>query len=324
MPLIFHACKRTAPTYYSHLMSQSLVVQAPAKLNLALSVGPLNADAMHPVSSWMVTVDLFDDLYIERLAPDSFSLFATIWHRDALRQSEIDWSISKDLTHRAHDRLEQFVGRKLPIKARVEKRIPVGGGLGGGSSNAAAMLRGLNQLFDLRVAHDDLRVIAATIGSDVPFLVDGGSALVGGTGNEIQSLGDPPPLHGVLFFPNAACPTGKVYQQFDRTSVGADVRASAVRKLAEQQRVGPNDPFNDLADAARIIAPAMADDMDEIGELTALPVHVCGSGSSLFVLCDDAMHANAIAAHCTAKLAINGSAICTVKTPAARMASAKV
>jgi len=305
-------------------MSQSLVVQAPAKLNLALSVGPPNADAMHPVSSWMVTVNLFDDLYIERLAPESFSLFATIWHCDAMRPSEIDWSISKDLAHRAHDRLEQFIGRKLPVKARVEKRIPIGGGLGGGSSNAAAMLRGLNQLFDLHVSHDDLRAIAATLGSDVPFLVDGGSALVGGTGHEIQSLGDPPPLHGVLFFPDAACPTGKVYQQFDRASERAHVRATEVRKLAEQERVGPTDPFNDLADAARIIAPAMADDMDDIGELTALPVHVCGSGSSLFVICDDAMHASAIAAHCTAKLGVPGLAISTIKTPAARIASSKI
>jgi len=297
------------------IMSAALFMQAPAKLNLALSVGAPRADGMHPISSWMVTVDLFDDLHLERLPEGSFSLFATVWHRDALRRREIDWSISKDLVNRAHDQLEAFVGRELPVKVRVEKRIPIGGGLGGGSSDAAAMLRAMNALFELHVSDEDLRGLAANIGSDVPFLVSGGSALVGGTGGDIQLLGDPPEVHAVLFFPDVACPTADVYRQFDRCAQVPTVRSEIVASLAARSFIGPADPFNDLAGPAKDVAPSIADDMEEIGVIAERPVHVCGSGSSLFVICSDEMHAQALAAHCTAKLALPAVAVRTCANP---------
>lgn len=297
-------------------MSAVLFTQAPAKLNLALSVGAPRADGMHPISSWMVTVDLFDDLHLERLPEGNFSLFATVWHRDALRRRDIDWSISKDLVNRAHDQLEAFVGRELPIKVRVEKRIPIGGGLGGGSSDAAAMLRAMNALFELHISDEDLRGLASNIGSDVPFLVSGGSALVGGTGGDVQLLGDPPEVHAVLFFPEAACPTADVYRQFDRSAKAPLVRSEAVMSLASRTAIGPTDPFNDLAGPAQDIAPSIADDMEEIGVITELPVHVCGSGSSLFVVCSDGMHAQALASHCATKLALPAVAVRTCATPA--------
>ena len=303
-----------------------LLIQAPAKLNLALSVGApqstLSATVMHPLASWMVTVDLFDDLYLEQLAPDSFSLFATIWHKDALRRSEIDWSLSKDLAHRAHDALENFVGRALPVKSRLEKRIPIGGGLGGGSSDAAAMLRGLNELFALGVAQGELETIAAQIGSDVPFLIRGGSAIVSGFGEVIEPLGDPPALHAVLFFPNVPCPTSAVYGRFDelaaRDDAHPDVRGDLVRALAAQRAIASCDPFNDLAESARQIAPAMADDMEEIAALADQPVHVCGSGSSLFVICPDSMHAAALAAAAKHRLDLAATAVTVAATPKPR------
>jgi len=300
-------------------MAQTILIQAPAKLNLALSIGAVNPQGMHPISSWMVTADLFDDLYLETLPPASFSLFATIWHKDALRRSDIDWSISKDLVHRAHGQLEKFVGRELPVKSRLEKRIPVGGGLGGGSSDAAAMLRGLNELYSLKVSADDLRAIASTLGSDVPFLIDGGSAIIGGIGEKIESLGAPPELHAVFFFPEVPCPTGAVYKQFDTLSNSASsparLRESKVRSLAMQSSVLPTDPFNDLAEAAGIIAPAMSDDMEEIAQLAQLPIHVCGSGSSLFTLCTDPMHASALAEASSTRLHIPAVAIQTTPLP---------
>lgn len=262
-----------------------------------------------------MTVDLFDDLYLQRLPPQSFSLFATIWHKDALRRSEIDWSLSKDLVHRAHDALEKFVGLELPVKSRLEKRIPVGGGLGGGSSDAAAMLRGLNELFALDVSDADLERIAATVGSDVPFLIRGGSAFVGGFGDVIESLGDPPLVHAVLFFPDVQCPTSKVYECFDQTAPVAAVRTERVRALAAQSTVHAHDPFNDLADAAQRVAPAMVDDLNGIAGIADIPVHVCGSGSSLFVICADAMHAAALATTASTRLRIPAVAVTTTVPP---------
>src|SRR5436190_20490393 len=137
-------------------MPASLTVNAPAKLNVALSVGPPRGDGMHPIASWMVTVDLFDELVFTRLDDDRLSRYALLWHKDAKRRSEINWSITKDLAVRAHLALEHHVGRHLPVQLKLEKRIPVGGGLGGGSSDAAATLRAVNELFDLGLSLEEL------------------------------------------------------------------------------------------------------------------------------------------------------------------------
>jgi 4-diphosphocytidyl-2-C-methyl-D-erythritol kinase len=151
---------------------------APSKVNLALSVGAPDAGGMHPISSWMVTTRFGDDLTVRRLPPGTPSRYAIEWHDDALRRTEIDWRLAKDLAVRAHLALEGRLQRELPVQLRLQKRIPVGGGLGGGSSNAAAMLRALDALFDLRLRPQILEHLAQPLGSDVPFLVQGGSAVV--------------------------------------------------------------------------------------------------------------------------------------------------
>src|SRR5262245_27082839 len=109
-------------------MPPPVVIRAPAKLNLALSVGPPTATTsgtMHPICSWMVTVDLFDDLHIAQLDSGSLSRYAILWHKEAKRRSEINWSITKDLAVRAHIALQKHVGRDLPLQLKLEKRIPV-------------------------------------------------------------------------------------------------------------------------------------------------------------------------------------------------------
>ena len=122
----------------------AIAVQAPAKLNLALSVGPPDQRGMHPICTWMVTISLCDDLLVTRLDEGRLSRYAILWHPDALRPLEIDWPVPRDLAVRAHLALEQHVGRPLPVQLKLDKRIPVGGGLGGGSSDAAAIEIQLN------------------------------------------------------------------------------------------------------------------------------------------------------------------------------------
>src|SRR6185503_3353032 len=96
---------------------QTLAIQAPAKLNLALSVGPpAGPRGMHPICSWMITVNLFDDLLLTRLEDDRLSRYAILWHPEAKRRTDIDWSITRDLAVRAHLALEQHVDRKLPLQ----------------------------------------------------------------------------------------------------------------------------------------------------------------------------------------------------------------
>ena len=165
-------------------MSQRLLLHAPAKLNLALSVGEVQPDGMHPICSWMLNVDVFDELELMALPSGSMSRFATNWHEEAPRKDDLAWPFATDLSVRAHQRMEQTVAHALPVQARITKRIPVGGGLGGGSADAAAMLIGLNRLYDLNIGEGKLAEMAQHLGADVPFFVHGGSALAEGIGED--------------------------------------------------------------------------------------------------------------------------------------------
>ncbi len=292
-------------------MNDHLLVHAPAKLNLALSVGSPRDDGMHPLSSWMVTLLWGDSVYLVRRDEGARSLFANVWAHGAPHTPDLDWPLRTDLSFRAHAAMEAAAGRALPVRMRVEKRIPVGGGLGGGSSNAAAVLRGLNELFELGFQTDRLRSIAASLGSDVAFLVEGGSAIVSGVGEVVARAGDAPNAHIVLAFPDGVCPTPSVYRQFDAMGAGSrEPDHARVRALATRGRVMMDEPFNDLALPARATSAAVARAIDEIVEVAQQPVHVCGSGSSLFLVCDDPIHAEHIARTIEGESGVKAVATC--------------
>lgn len=161
--------------------ARSISLDAPAKLNLALAVSPPVMEdgprrGWHEIASWFAPIDLADTLMLTRLDDDSLSHYAIHWadaksERPAPKPTPIDWSITKDLAVRAHLLLEREAGRTLPVRLRLEKRIPVGGGLGGGSSDAAAALRGVNALFELGLSPQRLRDLSRELGSDVAFFL---------------------------------------------------------------------------------------------------------------------------------------------------------
>jgi 4-diphosphocytidyl-2-C-methyl-D-erythritol kinase len=298
-------------------MPTVVLSSSPAKVNLALSVSPPNGAGMHEIASWMVTTSFADTLEVKRLAADRPSRFSIDWHDDARRRTDIDWPIRKDLAVRAHALLEQKLGCTLPIQLRLQKRIPVGGGLGGGSSNAAAMLRALDALFDLRLRAEYLETVSRELGSDVPFLVRGGSALVEGTGERLARVAVPE-VHLVLVFPAVACPTGPVYQTFDRMRPDARLDAPRVRAVLDAADAGalrPDMPFNDLADAACAIAPELSALRARLAAIAESPVHVSGSGSTLFIVCDSAIHAEALAGAIEMKAGVPAIATVTAPTP---------
>ncbi len=289
------------------MVAEAVSVAAPAKLNLALSVGPRQEDGRHPICSWMVSIDLSDELLVTRLPPDRLSRYAILWHEGARCCSDIDWSISRDLAVRAHLALEEHVGRPLPVQLKLEKRIPVGGGLGGGSSDAAAMLRAVDDLFDLDLGLARLAEIGARLGSDVPFLVHGGSAVVEGVGERLLRHEAVAEMHFALVFPGPPCPTARVYERFDELP-GPRLEPEAVHGLVGSSLTGaaghpvaarpprPDALFNDLTPAAIRVAPVLGDHLKQLTELAERPAHLSGSGSTVFVLCDDPLHAEHLAA----------------------------
>ncbi|MEE2908051.1 MAG: 4-(cytidine 5'-diphospho)-2-C-methyl-D-erythritol kinase [Planctomycetota bacterium] len=274
-------------------MSRCVHIKAPAKINAALSVGPPGADGMHPICSWMITVGLYDEMELTSLEDGHLSRYAILWHEEARQRADIDWPVTSDLAVRAHQALEQHVQRPLPVQMKLEKRIPLGSGLGGGSSDAAAMLRGADALFELGLSNQVLEKLAASLGSDVPFLVQGGSGIVEGTGERIEHMEAMPHLEAVLVLSGLACDTGQVYGGLDAAGPTA-VDAGAVRALASDEIDGDR-LFNDLATPALIVAPDLKQHRETIAALVQAPVHVSGSGSTLFVICRNSLESEAMA-----------------------------
>jgi len=266
-------------------MTDAITMNAPAKVNLALSVGSLNDAGMHPIVSRMTTVGYGDDLEVKRLAEDGLSRYAILWHDEATRTSPINWPMTSDLAVRAHRAMEAHAGRALPVQMKLEKRLPVGSGLGGGSSDAAAMLRAVNELFALDLDSAALIDIASGLGSDIPFLICGGTAIISGLGEVVEPLDDTD-MHMVLVMPDYGCATGEVYDAFDELGGG----------MLDESHVRNGGVFNDLSAAACEVASSLAADMAAISTIAEDHVHLSGSGSAMFVLCDNAEHASALAA----------------------------
>ena len=220
-------------------------VLAPAKLTLSLRVLGVRADGFHELDSEMVSLDLADELMID---PEGEGL--DIVFEEA---SEPVSDGPANLVRRALD----AVGRSAGV--RLMKRIPVGGGLGGGSSDAAAVLRW--------AGCDDLDV-AVRLGADVPFCVRGGRARVGGLGDRVIPLADEPRSF-VLLVPPLAVDTGAVYRAWDGLAAG------------DQRADGPD--ANDLTAAALAVEPALGRWRDLFAELTGRPPRLAGSGATWFV-----------------------------------------
>ena len=189
---------------------------APAKLNLHLRVGAVEANGFHPLLSWFVTVALFDTLTIRRQLPGDGGIVLTC----------DDPSIPSDRTNlvvQAAEALAAGCKSLEGIAIALRKRIPAGGGLGGGSSDAARMLLGLNRFWNLNYTIDRLAELATRLGSDVPFFLFGPSSICTGRG-EIVHPKPPPRLArwATLFLPKLSIPTSEVYRTFDELRLGND------------------------------------------------------------------------------------------------------
>jgi 4-diphosphocytidyl-2-C-methyl-D-erythritol kinase len=172
-----------------------LALPAHAKLNLSLEVRGLQADGRHELSTLFQAISLHDLLVVE-----------------AAQATELVGGQPDDLVLRAQSVLEAATGRRLPARFRVVKRIPVGSGLGGASSDAAAALRALTTIYGLEL---DLHPLAARLGADVPFLLRGGTALAGGSGDELRSLPGAPGSYAIAW-PGFPISTAAVYQKWDQ------------------------------------------------------------------------------------------------------------
>lgn len=217
-------------------------VPAPAKLNLFLHVVGKREDGYHLLDSLMVLIDWADTLHFERRAD------GRIARHDSAVALPAD-----DLCLRAARALQQASSSTLGADITLDKRVPWGAGLGGGSSDAASTLLALNRLWGLQWPLERLSPIGLALGADVPFFLAGGNARVGGIGERLTPVSVPPGWFAVVK-PAAGLATGDV---FASPQVAAHVEAARIAGFSERfehEHFG-NDSGNDLQSAAEVLCP---------------------------------------------------------------------
>jgi len=236
----------------------------------------------------MHAVDLSDEIRLARLCDGRPSEHVVRWADDAPRPTPIDWAIKDDLAVRAQRLLEREVGRSLPVRMDLLKRVPTGAGMGGGSSDAAAMLLGLDALFGLALGVPRLRDLSAGIGSDVPFFVDERApprpGVVTGLGDLIERV-SPSRADVVLVIPPVSVATGPVYRAYDASHCARSAREAEVAALSRSP-IDAGSLFNDLEAPAACVEPELEHLRQHVQRVSSIPTRMTGSGSVLFVVCD--------------------------------------
>jgi 4-diphosphocytidyl-2-C-methyl-D-erythritol kinase len=240
---------------------------APAKINLILRVGPVAPNGLHEVCSLFASLELADILEVEES------------DRDEVICEGVE---GPNLAEAAIEAFRDAHPRLPPLRVRIEKRIPVAAGLAGGSADAAAVLRAANEIAGDPFDADQLRAIAAPLGSDVPSQIEPAHAIVSGTGERVERVGLPP-MAVVLVLSVHGLSTADVYREADRLgTLRAELRCDELRAVPgmEAWEIAAH-LENDLQLAAVSLRPELQITLDEMDGLGAL---VSGSGPTVFGL----------------------------------------
>ncbi len=242
--------------------------QAYAKINLSLEVLGKRADGFHELVSIMQTVSLCDYVTFVPAEEVTFSC------------SQPELTGPSNLVVRAANLLRQVCGVSAGCAIHLEKHIPHAAGLGGGSSDAAATLRSLAKLWTLAAPEDTLCHLAAQLGSDVPFFLHQGTALVEGRGEGVTPLNDPPTCWYLLAKPPIQVPTAEIFGRLQRTAWSDGTRTHA---LTAQLRQGGPVQFgpNSLEDALFSAYPLAQDCFERVSQVSEGRATVSGSGPTI-------------------------------------------
>ena len=276
--------------------SAAIRVRVPAKINLHLGVGPLRPDGYHELNTVYQAISLYDELTARR--GDTLTL---TMEGEGAGELALDES---NLVIRAARALAAYAGVPAHARLHLRKQIPLSGGLAGGSADAAAALVACDALWGTGLGRDDLAGIAANLGSDVPFLVHGGTALGTGRGEAVSPvLTKPVSWHWVVAIADGGISTPQAYREIDRLRetgaapaplAGTDALLAALRQ--EDPALLATALGNDLQAAAISIRPALAETLAAGEPAGALAGIVSGSGPTCVFLAADADAAKQVAA----------------------------
>jgi 4-diphosphocytidyl-2-C-methyl-D-erythritol kinase len=257
-----------------------VLLRACAKVNYALEVRGLRGDGYHEISSVLQSVSLADELEIER----SRGGFELSFEPEGVEIGPVE----ENTVYKAWALLWEASGHELPTRIRLHKKIPAGAGLGGGSADAAAVLVGMNELFDLGLDAEQLRTIGARIGADVPFCLSGGTALAQGVGEILTPLPAPPAHRLMIAKPERGADTGGIYRAYDERDSGgitsADTVVAALRSGSLTELAGALG--NDLEPVTTGLVPEVAAHKREMLRAGALGAAMTGTGTAVYGILD--------------------------------------
>jgi len=253
-----------------------LLEKAPAKINLALDVLYKRPDKYHEVEMVMTTVDLSDRIELSPLREDEIRIVS---------ENRFVPSDQRNLAYQAAQLIKNTYYIREGVEIFIEKQIPVAAGLAGGSSDAAAVLRGLNRLWGLGLEAEQLADLGAQIGSDVSFCVYGGAALATGRGEKIKELPTPPPCWVVLAKPSIGVSTQAIYQNLDLD----DVQHPDIQKMIQALENGDyNAMCTHIGNVLEPVTSQLHSEVDQIKNhmkvFGADAVLMSGSGPTVFGL----------------------------------------
>jgi 4-diphosphocytidyl-2-C-methyl-D-erythritol kinase len=259
-------------------VTRAVTLRAPAKINLALAVTGKRDDGYHDLRSVFATIDLADRV---RVAPSQ--------HLDVRIAPDVGAPRGEDLASRAVRAMAAATGHEAAAFVQIRKRVPVAAGLGGGSSDAGAVIRALATIWARTEV--DLVAVAATVGSDVPFFVrDARVALVSGRGERVDPLPDPHPMHVVIVRSRARLSTAEVFAALRHEDRGAIVSVDVVRDAFARRTVTPQllreHARNDLLAPAERLCPEIGDARSRAAQ-RGIQLALSGSGPTLFMVADD-------------------------------------
>ncbi len=281
-------------------------VRAPGKINAYFQVGPLRADGYHAVASSYVAVSLYEEVAATSRPGTPATEITVSLSPESSLEPELLATIPLDASNlvvRAALLVAGIAEDPSGVHLEITKHVPIAGGMGGGSADAAATLVACDALWHTGLSREELAQLGSELGADVPFALMGGAAVGLGIGDELSPALAPTPLHWVLVPADFGLSTPVVYDRLDALRLAAGITASepsqikagvlAALRAGDAQALAPW-LHNDLQASAVSLAPSLTQTLAEGKSLGALAALVSGSGPTIAFLAEDADHAQAL------------------------------
>lgn len=264
----------------------SIQLKSRAKINLSIDVLGKREDGYHLVEMIMQTIDLADIIKISIIEEDTIKI----------KSNSINIPLDMDnIVYKAANLIKTKFNIKTGVEIYIEKNIPVAAGMAGGSSNAAAVLVGLNKIFDLNLNEEELQVLGLTLGADVPFCISGGASLAENIGEELTDIEG---LHSDTFIlvckPNIFVSTKDVYEEIDSKQIEKRPDNNLLIELLKNNDVNllAKNMYNVLEEVTKNKYPIIGEIEDTMLEQGALGSMMSGSGPTVFGLYKNKNDAN--------------------------------